>query len=75
MVGVVLDRVHSEGFSTPQASGSRIRREFLFCDMELNDVVLFQDYFSKTPTYGLMKFQRRYIMRRELFLLHCEFCC
>ena len=68
MIAMVSDEVHSEGFPTSQTSGRlRIEREFFFCNRELNDAMVFQNYFSKTPTYELVRFQTGYKMKRDLF--------
>jgi hypothetical protein len=48
--------------------GSTVGRKFVFRDRETYHTNLYNDYFSETPTYGPMKFRRRFRMRRELFL-------
>jgi hypothetical protein len=39
------------------------------------DERMFRDYFSATPTFGLVHFRRRYHMRRSLFLTIMERVC
>ena len=41
MVVVVANDVDTMSISTPQAGGSRVDREFLFCDKELDHAHLF----------------------------------
>ena len=47
---------------------STISREYLYHDNEVNHERLYKDYFFDRPTYGCVKFKRRYKMRRDLFM-------
>ena len=68
MASVVMDEFDSETLETSRFGGSRIGKKFVFRDREAYHLNLYQDYFAENPTYGLVKFHRRYRMRRELFL-------
>ena len=68
MVALVADELESEPHLDSQPGGSQVGREFLYCDREGTYERLYCDYFSNRPTYGPIKFRRRYKMRRELFL-------
>jgi hypothetical protein len=52
----------------PKTGGSTLGQKFVFRDREIYHMSLYNDYFSHTPTYGPVKFRRRFRMRRELFL-------
>ena len=67
MASMVMDEFDSETLETSRFGGSRIGRKFVFCDREAYHLALYQDYFAENPTYGPVKFRRRFRMRRELF--------
>ena len=52
----------------PTAGGSKVGQEVLYHDREVNHERLYRDCFFDTPTYGLVKFRRRYRMKRDLFV-------
>ena len=60
--------VLGEPSSKPKRGGSIVGRQFVFRDRETHHQNLYNDYFSETPTYGPVKFRRRFRMRRELFI-------
>ena len=68
MLVVVFDEIGSDSLVSSCPGGSRPDREYLSCDRELYDALLFEDYFFKNPTFGPIKFCRRFRMRREFFL-------
>ena len=55
---IVLDDVENEPSTTSHTSGSRFKRQFLFCNRELNHVQLFKDYFYEKSTYGPIIFNK-----------------
>lgn len=66
MATMVTNELESEVPETPRRGGSRMGRKFIFSD-ETYHLSLFRDYFAEKPTYGPVKFRRRFRMRRELF--------
>jgi hypothetical protein len=55
--------------------GSTVGQRQVYRDREVGHDHLFRDYFVDTPTYGSVKFRRRFRMRRELFLSIVERVC
>ena len=68
MASMVMDELESETLERSRFGRSRIGRRFVFRDKEAYHVNLYQDFFAENPTYGSVKFRRRFRMRRELFL-------
>ena len=56
--------VSNEFESEPQIGGSRIGRQFSYCNKEVNHERLYKDYFLQRSTCGSIKFWKRYRMRR-----------
>jgi hypothetical protein len=55
--------------------GSTVGRRQVYRDREVGHDRLFRDYFADTPTYGSVKFRRKFCTRRELFLSTVECVC
>ena len=67
MFDVVADELESD-LSTIQIGDSRVGRQFLYHDRESYHVKLCHDYFFDRPTYGPVKFRRRFRMQSEFFV-------
>jgi len=67
MVEDFCSEVLGESSNRPKVGGSTVGREFVWRDREHCHNLLYKDYFSENPTYGPVKFRRRFRMRRELF--------
>ena len=68
MVGAVLEEVEGEARVRRKPSWSTIARQNIFRDGETYHHLLYHDYFVENPTYGSVKFHRRFRMRRKLFI-------
>jgi hypothetical protein len=67
MVEAFSTEALGESSTRPKVGGSTVGREFVWRDREHCHNLLYKDYFSESPTYGPIKFRRRFRMRRELF--------
>ena len=67
MVDVVSSEILGKSSTRPKVGGSTVGREFVWHDREHCHDLLYKDYFVESPTYGPIKFRRRFRMRRELF--------
>ena len=68
MLSVVEDEVEREPLHRSKSGGSKLGREYVFCDKEHHHDLLYRDYFFERPTFGAMKFRRHFRMRRDLFV-------
>ena len=68
MLSVVEDEVEREPLHRSKCGGSKSKREYVFRDREHHHDLLYRDYFSERPTFGAVKFRRRFRMRRDLFV-------
>ena len=67
MVEASCSEVLGESCRRPKVGGSTVGREFVWHDREHCHNLLYRDYFFESPTYGPVKFRKRFRMRRELF--------
>ena len=68
MLSLVEDEVEREPLHRSKSGGSKPGREYVFRDREHHHDLLYRDYFSERPTFGAVKFRRRFRMRRDLFV-------
>ena len=66
MHSVVEDEIEREPLHRSKCGGSKPGREYDFRDREHHHDLLYRDYFSDRPTFGAVKFCRRFRMRRDI---------